>query len=334
VSGAAPGSAGPHAASHVDDWRWLVGSWDVWHRRLKERLAGSHEWEEFPGKSAMWATMGGLGNIDDNALSLPAGAYRGLSIRAFDAVGRQWAIWWLDGRNPSRIDPPVRGAFDGSTGTFIGHDELRGRPITMRFRWRDIHDPRPWWEQAFSADDGAHWEVNWRNYFTRTSAEPAPLPALPGANRDWDFLVGRWRVRHRRLRHRLVGNQQWDEFDGTLVNWPVLGGLGNVGDNVMALPTGTVRGMGIRAWDPAARQWSSWWLDGRSPTEIAPPLRGGFADGVGTFVGDDMHDGRPITTRVRWSRITRNSARWEQAGSPDGGASWESNWISDFTRVA
>lgn len=72
------------ASSHADDWCWLVGNWDVWHRRLKERLAGSTEWEEFGGKSALWLTMGGFGTIDDNIVSIPSGTYRGLSLRAFD----------------------------------------------------------------------------------------------------------------------------------------------------------------------------------------------------------------------------------------------------------
>src|SRR5262245_35158440 len=85
------------AQDHEHDWDWLLGNWDVWHRRLKDRLAGSDEWEEFTGKSAFWRTMAGLGNVDDNSLEIPSGSYRGLSMRAFDAKSGKWAIWWLDG---------------------------------------------------------------------------------------------------------------------------------------------------------------------------------------------------------------------------------------------
>lgn len=327
-------AAAPAAAAHAGDWAWLEGSWDVRHRRLKERLAGSDEWEDFGGRSMFRQMLGGLGNVDDNIVDIPSGSYRGLSLRAFDPGRGQWAIWWLDARNPDRLEPPVYGGFAGDVGTFTGRDTLRGQPILMRFRWSDIHGARPWWEQAFSPDDGASWEVNWRNWFTRTSAEPLPLPKQAGAPADFDFLAGRFRVRHRRLRKRLAGSTDWDSFSGTFENFPVLGGYGNVGDNVMEFPGGTVRGIGLRAFDPERGRWSSWWLDGRDPSAIQPPVHGGFTDGVGTFVGDDTHDGRAVTTRVRWSRITPRSARWEQAMSGDGGASWETNWISDFERVA
>ena len=318
----------------AQDWAWLVGNWDVRHRRLKERLTGSQDWEEFAGTSTFRPMLDGLANMDDNIVGLPSGSYRGLTLRAFDRASGQWSIWWLDGRRPDRIDPPVRGAFDGDVGTFLGRDTLRGRPILMRFRWRDLHGARPWWEQAFSPDDGASWEVNWRNWFTRTAAEPTALPKLAGAPKDFDFLVGRWKVAHRRLRRRLAGSDDWDEFGGRFENQPVLGGYGNIGDNLMEFPTGTVRGIGLRAYDAPRRRWSSWWLDGREPTTIQPPVLGGFNDGVGTFIGDDSLDGRPIRTRVIWSRITARSARWEQACSDDGGRSWETNWISDFERLA
>lgn len=332
-SSAPTGKSGDTAA-HAHDWDWLVGNWNVRHRRLKERLVGDTQWEEFAGRSALWPTLGGLGTIDDNVVELPAGTHRGLTLRAYDPATNQWSIWWIDGRVPGEIDVPVRGSFERGIGTFLGRAEFKGRPIVMRFRWQDTRSARPWWEQAFSADEGKTWEVNWRNWFTRTSPKSSTLEARADAPRDFSFLVGSWKVRHRRLRQRLVSSRDWDEFDGTLTNWPVLGGHGNVGDNVMHFPTGTVRGIGLRTFDPAIRRWSSWWLDGRTPTIFTPPVRGDFVDGVGTFLGEDELDGRPVKTRVVWSRINANSARWEQAASADGGKTWEVNWVSRFERSA
>lgn len=332
--------AGGRAFARADDrrcdWAWLEGNWRVDHRRLRRRLAQDTRWDRFAGTSAVWMTLGGLGTVDDNLLHLPGGDYRAMGIRAYDPATGRWSIWWLDGRNPTRIDPPVTGRFDGDTGLFTGTDMFDGRPIDVRFEWRGIHGARPHWQQSFSSDGGVSWEMNWENFFTRTATMPAPLPLRSDAERapdDWAFLAGRWTVRHRKLRKRLAGGQDWDLFGGTFVNWPTLGGNGNAGDNLMEAPSGTFRGLGFRAWDPATREWLSWWLDGRSPGRIGAPLRGRFIDGIGTYLSDDEHEGQPVKARVTWSRITGTTARWEQAFSADGGANWEVNWTSDFTRV-
>lgn len=316
------------------DWDWLIGNWDVWHRRLKERLVDNHDWQEFTGKSALWLALDGLGTIDDNVVDIPGGSYRGLTVRAFDPAQGKWSIWWVDGRYPTVIDAPVRGGFAGDSGVFEGPDLFKGRPVTARFRWLDIHSARPHWEQALSTDGGKSWEVNWENFFTRTAPVATVLPLVADHRHDFDFLHGSWTVRHRRRKQRLVGSDQWETFAGTLVNRPVLGGQANIGDNVFARPGGEHRGIGLRTFDAASGQWLSWWLDGRSPAAFAPPVRGRFADGVGLFEGDDMQDGRPVKTRVRWSGITTDAARWEQAMSADGGASWETNWVSEFRRKA
>lgn len=168
---------------------------------------------------------------------------------------------------------------------------------------------------------------------TATAAGAAAPPALTGHEHDWDWLVGRWNVKHRRLKGRLVGSTTWEEFDGTSTLWLTLGGLGTVDDNLLELPGGTYRAVGVRAFDPKTGRWAIWWLDGRDPSHIDPPVYGGFKDGVGTFTGDDTLDGKPIKVRFQWTEMKANSAHWEQAFSPDGGATWEVNWRMQFTRA-
>jgi hypothetical protein len=67
--------------STADDFDFFVGRWSVRHRRLKERLAASAQWEQFGGTSEMHKLMDGQGNIDDNVIELPAGRYRAVSLR-------------------------------------------------------------------------------------------------------------------------------------------------------------------------------------------------------------------------------------------------------------
>ena len=152
-------------------------------------------------------------------------------------------------------------------------------------------------------------------------------------NPDFDFLMGIWRVRHRYLLKRLADSHDWIDFDGSCAARKILDGFGNSDESEINLPGAPYRGMSLRTWDPEMARWSIYWLDSRRPGRITPPVVGSFAKGIGTFFGDDEHERRAIRVRFVWSRITREGARWEQAFSLDKGASWEANWIMDFTRM-
>lgn len=149
---------------------------------------------------------------------------------------------------------------------------------------------------------------------------------------DFDFQTGDWRVRHRKLRGRLVGSTDWVAFDGTCRAVSLMGGEANAEDQWLDDPDGAYRAAAFRRRDADSGVWSIWWHDGRS-SQVEPPVLGRFEDGVGRFYCDDVLDGRPIRVRFVWSGITADSARWEQAFSADGGASWEVNWIMTFERV-
>jgi hypothetical protein len=149
---------------------------------------------------------------------------------------------------------------------------------------------------------------------------------------DFDFLYGSWKVAHRRLRERLTDCNKWDEFAGTAHAWPILGGCGNIDDNVLELPGGTYRAGSIRAFDASTSTWAIWWLDSRHPHHLDVPVIGTFTDGIGEFTAADEFNGRPIIVRFRWTDTRTESPRWDQAFSPDDGATWETNWTMTFTR--
>lgn len=143
------------------------GHWRVRHRKLKARLEGSNEWVSFDGTCAAWEVLEGAGNVEDQWLDDPAGAYRAAAFRRLDPEAGHWSIWWFDTRFSS-IDPPVRGHFDKGVGSFFAEDSLQGRPIRVRFLWLAVDSDTPRWEQAFSDDGGATWETNWIMEFGRT----------------------------------------------------------------------------------------------------------------------------------------------------------------------
>jgi hypothetical protein len=164
-------NTGPSHHSGAADFDFFIGHWRVAHRRLNARLAGCDEWTEFTGTSVAQKILGGLGNLDDNTIDLPGGAYRAATLRSYDNESGQWSIWWLDGRHPGNLDTPVVGHFEKGGGAFYAEEMFDGRPIRVRFLWT-LPDPgTPRWEQAFSVDKGATWEINWIMDFTRASPE-------------------------------------------------------------------------------------------------------------------------------------------------------------------
>jgi hypothetical protein len=156
-----------HHINGIHDFDFLMGNWQVHHRRLKERLANNHEWVEFEGTSSARKILGGLGNMDDNVLNLPGSVYRAVALRAYDPDKNQWSIWWLDSRNPGHLDPPLVGRFENGVGTFYADDTFKGKPIRVRFLWTRVMSNTPYWEQAFSVDAGQTWETNWTMDFTK-----------------------------------------------------------------------------------------------------------------------------------------------------------------------
>jgi hypothetical protein len=150
--------------------------------------------------------------------------------------------------------------------------------------------------------------------------------------RDFDFLMGRWDVHNTWLPERLVGSTEWEEFGATSLARKTLDGLGNE-DVFRTEHDGGFTGMSFRFFDPYAATWSIYWADSRRPGLLDPPVLGGFQGDVGLFEGDDELGGRPVRVRFTWSRLATPTPRWEQAFSADGGETWETNWIMDFSRA-
>jgi hypothetical protein len=147
---------------------------------------------------------------------------------------------------------------------------------------------------------------------------------------DFDFLFGDWNVINRRQDKALSGSTNFDEFPGIGRCRPIFGGAGNVDE--IDFPTLGYRGVTLRLFDPVSGDWSLYWASSRTG-RLEPPVVGRFTDGVGTFVGDDEYEGRPIKVRYIWSEITDSSARWQQELSADGGTTWELNWVMNCTRA-
>ena len=67
------------------------------------------------------------------------------------------------------MTPPTIGEFQNGRGEFYSQEDLDGRAIFVRFVISDITPNSCHFEQAFSADGGKTWEVNWIATDTRVS---------------------------------------------------------------------------------------------------------------------------------------------------------------------
>ncbi|MGW3100671.1 hypothetical protein [Streptomyces sp. NPDC001100] len=147
--------------------------------------------------------------------------------------------------------------------------------------------------------------------------------------RDFDFLHGEWEVVNRRLTDFLQPGSGWEEFTGVSHCRPLFDGAANVDE--IDMPYLGSKGLTLRLFDRETELWSLNWSSSRSG-KLFPPVTGRFEGDRGEFYGDDTHDGKEVRVRFVWSGVSASGARWEQAFSVDGGASWVTNWTMDFTR--
>ena len=169
---------------------------------------------------------------------------------------------------------------------------------------------------------------------------PAGTTSLANdGSHDFDFFMGRWRIQNKRLVKRLAGCTDWETFEASQYAQLLPGGIGNFDDFIADDWRRGFVGMSFRVFSPVTKKWSIYWLDNHTggldaeTGRLTPPVVGEFKDGVGIFIGTDVFNGAPITVEYKWSNISANAARWEQAFSADNGKTWETNWIMEMKRV-
>ena len=164
AGGPLPAPAEPPSVAESHGFDFEFGDWLVSHR--VKRPDGS--WLTFDGTCTTRPLAGGLGNVEEHVFNKASGVTRGVAIRAFRPDTKEWAIWWIDGRNPhGALDPPVIGRFENGTGTFTSEGPLNGKIIRTRYLWSQITKTSARWEQASSDDSGKTWDTNWIMVFQR-----------------------------------------------------------------------------------------------------------------------------------------------------------------------
>ena len=132
----------------------------------------------------------------------------------------------------------------------------------------------------------------------------------------------------------LTGSHTWTEFDGTTTTRKLWNGGAHIEQFETSGASGRVEGLTLRIYDRESHRWSIYWANSKNGQLGLPAMVGEFKDGVGEFYDQEPWNGRMIFVRFIWSKITPDSAHFEQSFSDDGGRTWEVNWITDQTRVS
>ena len=151
------------------DFDFEIGVWKTHLTRRLRPLTGSQTWVDYDGTTTVRPVWGGAANLVELVADGPAGHFEGLSLRLYNPQTRQWGLNFSNRADGQMVAPTIGGFRDGR-GEFYQQDTLGGRAIFVRFvitiRSKDaIH-----FEQAFSADGGKTWEVNWIADDTRTAS--------------------------------------------------------------------------------------------------------------------------------------------------------------------
>ena len=154
----------------IRDFDFLVGCWNVRHRRLRQRGQDCSDWEELTGTAETRALLDGLCNIEEHLIG--GQDCSGIALRTYDKAAGQWSIYWVSQRD-GMLQQPVQGSFEGDIGRFEGDDVDGGRKVQVKFLWDRSYADRPCWQQSFSYDDGSTWELNWIMEFEKAPASAA-----------------------------------------------------------------------------------------------------------------------------------------------------------------
>ena len=332
--GALPAIAADRDGQH--DFDFLAGHWTLHLKRRLEPLTGSAKWVEFDGAGLYRQIWDGRANLNEFEAEGPSGHIEGLTLRTYNPETHLWSLFWANSRE-GVLDKPQIGRFENGQGEFYAQDMIDGKPVWVRYVWSKITPTSAHFEQAYSADAGKSWEVNWISDMTKTADAPLPAPANSAAESDedgqhgFDGVIGNWHYHLHRLNERLAGSTSWTEFYGDGDCIPLWNGRANLDTVLVNSPNGKIEGLTLRLFDPKLRVWRLYWANAKDGLIDVPQI-GQFEKGHGDFYAQDIQNDHSVLVRFDWTGLKSKSPHFEQAFSIDGGKSWEVNWVTDQTR--
>jgi hypothetical protein len=174
IGSAAPGpaAAAPHDGSH--DLDFTFGTWTEHSKRLLHPLTGSTEWVEWDGRTVVRKIWDGRANMAEFKGVTPSGPLELIALRVYNPTTRQWSLNFATSSVGKLGDVPGVGDFKDGRIDFYDQEPINGRAILVRFSVYSTGATSHVSEQAYSADGGKTWEVNWINRYTLESRKTEP----------------------------------------------------------------------------------------------------------------------------------------------------------------
>jgi hypothetical protein len=154
------------------DFDFEIGVWKTHLSLLQHPLTGSTNWVEYDGTSVVRKLGKNGANLVELEADGPAGHMEALSLRLYNRESHQWSLNFAN-RASGVMGQPTIGEFKDGRGEFFDQETLNGRAILVRFVISDITANSCHFEQAFSDNGGATWELNWITTDTRVRDQAA-----------------------------------------------------------------------------------------------------------------------------------------------------------------
>ena len=138
--------------------------------------------------------------------------------------------------------------------------------------------------------------------------------------RQFDFWVGDWDLSYVQEGKRLHSrNRITKGFGGCVVL-----------EEFTGKPGIELEGRSVSVYDRGAKRWKQTWVDNEGSYL---DFTGGWQDGRMVLQREAERDGKRFLQRMVFEDIRADALKWLWQRSPDGGATWVTQWEIEYRRV-
>jgi hypothetical protein len=322
------------------DFDFNLGNWKTHIRRRLHPYTGEPKWTELNGTVTIRKVWNGRAQLEEIEAGGPLGHFEGMTLFLYNPTSHQWSQNFANSTDADVTSPTIGQYKDGNVELY-SQEVVEDKVVMTKGLWSDIKKDSHRYQELRSYDGGKNWIPVFIADLTRDSGGAAGQGGASGQGgagdhdgaHDFDFAFGRWKEHTTRLQHPLTGSTTWIQMDGVSEVKKIWGGRANLTELESDGPNGHLELLALRLYNPQSRQWNLTFATSGVGVLGMPPCTGEFSNGRGEFYDQEVYNGKAIWVRFMITPLTKDTYRSEQAFSDDGGRTWETNWINEYTRI-